>query len=81
MDLERQLADALPEGSGTGRLEDDFIRVAKAYGEWKGITYPAWREMGVVTSSAKEGRDRQSLRIAAADPFRSGLRRATGGWE
>ena len=47
MELERQLGDALPEGSGTRRLEDDFVRVAKAYGERKGITYRAWREMGV----------------------------------
>jgi hypothetical protein len=28
-------------------LEDDFVRIAKAYGERKGISHEAWRETGV----------------------------------
>ena len=32
---------------GHGRLEADFTAVAAAYGARKGITYRAWRELGV----------------------------------
>jgi hypothetical protein len=28
-------------------LEDDFVTTAKAYGQRKGISYAAWRELGV----------------------------------
>jgi hypothetical protein len=28
-------------------LEDDFVSTAKSYGERKGISYAAWRELGV----------------------------------
>ncbi len=28
-------------------LEDDFVSTARAYGERKGISYAAWRELGV----------------------------------
>ena len=28
-------------------LEGDFIKVAKTYGERKGISYASWREVGV----------------------------------
>ena len=30
-------------------LEKDFVRVAKAYGELTGVTYAAWRQVGVDT--------------------------------
>jgi hypothetical protein len=30
-------------------LEKDFVRVAKAYGEQTGVTYAAWRQVGVDT--------------------------------
>jgi hypothetical protein len=33
--------------------EDDFIGVAKMYGERKGISYAAWRELGVPASALK----------------------------
>ena len=70
MDLERQLADVLPERSGTGRLEDDFVRMAKAYGERKGITNRAWQEMGV---GPRELRNAGIVRAsgAATNPSRS----------
>jgi hypothetical protein len=28
-------------------LEDDFVSTAKSYGQRKGISYAAWRELGV----------------------------------
>ena len=37
-----------PDDPEIDRVEDDFVRVAKAYGEKKGISYQAWREMGVL---------------------------------
>lgn len=42
------------EVSGAGdelaKLEDAFVAVAASYGERKGITYSAWRELGVSAS-------------------------------
>lgn len=34
-------------------LEADFIRAAKGYGERKGISYAAWREVGVPAAVLK----------------------------
>lgn len=45
-DLEAELASS----SGTedlGVLEEAFVQVAKTYGERKGISYSAWRSVGV----------------------------------
>jgi hypothetical protein len=46
LDLEREL-----KGMGTSvdlpKLEEDFVKAAKAYSEAKGISYTAWRELGV----------------------------------
>lgn len=28
-------------------MEDEFVKVAARYGERKGITYTAWRELGI----------------------------------
>ena len=47
MDLERQLEAAQDGGGDLQALEAEFVRVARAYGERKGITYAAWREAGV----------------------------------
>ena len=47
MDLEHELAAA---GGGTDELEEleaGFIEVAAVYGERKGLTYEAWRPIGV----------------------------------
>jgi hypothetical protein len=35
-------------------LEDDFAAVAKGYSERKGITYAAWREIGVEPAVLKK---------------------------
>lgn len=45
-DLEAELARA-SSTSDLGTLERAFIKVAKAYGERKGIEYSAWRAAGV----------------------------------
>ena len=34
-------------------LEDGFVEAAKAYGDRKGISYAAWREVGVPTAVLK----------------------------
>lgn len=34
-------------------LESDFVRSAKGYGERKGISYAAWREVGVSAATLK----------------------------
>ena len=44
--LERELATG-DDGVDISVLEKDFIKVAKSYGERKGITYGAWRAVGV----------------------------------
>jgi hypothetical protein len=36
-----------PKAEDLGQLEDGFVKVAKAYGDSKGISYAAWREVGV----------------------------------
>jgi beta-xylosidase len=42
-------------------LETEFVKVAKSYGERNGITYSAWREIGVDPSILKKaGIDRHS---------------------
>lgn len=47
MDLERELAALDGDGVDMGELEADFVEVALAYSERKGITYEAWRSIGV----------------------------------
>src|SRR5215213_1577154 len=41
---ERESLDATVDLSG---LEDDFVSTARSYGQRKGISYAAWRELGV----------------------------------
>jgi hypothetical protein len=46
--LEAQLAGSVPGSQGhLRRLEEDFVRVAAAYGERHGMTYEHWRQTGV----------------------------------
>ena len=56
-------------------LEKQFIKVAKAYGERKGINYGTWRAAGVSAAVLPVGRD---LRAGpgAEQPFRRRFRRA-----
>lgn len=46
IDLERALS-APSETADISELEDDFVAVAVSYSGRKGITYSAWREVGV----------------------------------
>jgi len=46
MDLQRELATQGPTVD-LAALEGDFVKVARLYGERKGISYAAWREAGV----------------------------------
>jgi hypothetical protein len=46
IDLQKELAGAGEEMDLTS-LEESFVKVAKAYGERKGISYAVWREVGV----------------------------------
>lgn len=49
LDLEAELAAATTD-DGFADLEAEFVKVAKAYGERKGLTYEAWRRVGVESS-------------------------------
>jgi hypothetical protein len=46
LDLQAEL-DASDAGTDLAELETDFVAVAAVYGDRKGITYSAWRELGV----------------------------------
>lgn len=46
--LEVQLAESAPGSqANVAKLEDDFVRVAAAYGQRHGLTYEGWRQSGV----------------------------------
>jgi hypothetical protein len=47
MDLEREAATTGAKTGDAGEHEAAFIEVARSYGERKGITYDAWRSIGV----------------------------------
>ncbi len=53
MDLEQELAMASGDGDELEELEAGFIEVAAAYGERKGLTYQAWRSIGVAPGVLK----------------------------
>jgi hypothetical protein len=46
MNLQREL-DRLDAADDLTALERDFVKVAKGYAKRKGISYAAWRELGV----------------------------------
>lgn len=46
MDLEQELSSS-DEGVDIAELEDAFVAAAEPYGRRKGITYTAWRALGV----------------------------------
>lgn len=46
MDLERELK-VKKSSADISKLEGQFVKVAKAYSDRNGITYTAWREIGV----------------------------------
>ena len=46
MDLRQEL-EAMGTKVEMGSLEDDFVKVARTYSDRRGISYAAWREIGV----------------------------------
>ena len=46
MDLERELL-TIGDKVDMSDLEDEFVKVAKSYAASKGLSYAAWREIGV----------------------------------
>ncbi|MGI9578490.1 MAG: hypothetical protein ACR2OH_09845 [Microthrixaceae bacterium] len=52
LDLTAELAN-MESDSDIGELEKDFVSVAAAYSERKGISYAAWREVGVSAAVLK----------------------------
>jgi hypothetical protein len=52
MNLERE-AERLGQKVDLSALEEAFVNVAKGYSERKGITYGAWREVGVSSDVLK----------------------------
>lgn len=53
MDLQNELA-ANENKADLDGLEADFVQAAKGYSERKGISYAAWRELGVEASVLKK---------------------------
>lgn len=52
MDLEREL-DAMENKVDMTELEAEFVAAARGYSARKGITYAAWREIGVPAATLK----------------------------
>jgi hypothetical protein len=52
LDLEKELA-ATEDKVDLDALEKDFVAAAAGYGERKGISYDAWRELGVPATTLK----------------------------
>lgn len=52
IDLEEQLS-SVEDAPDEDALERDFIEAAREYSERKGISYSAWREVGVPASTLK----------------------------
>jgi hypothetical protein len=52
-DLEAELSTMDAEPVDTTALREAFVKVAKAYGERKGITYDTWRAVGVDAPTLK----------------------------
>lgn len=52
LDLQKELA-ASEETVDLDALESEFVAAAKGYGERKGISYDAWRELGVPATTLK----------------------------
>jgi len=53
LDLQQEL-ERLEAKVDLSGLERDFVRVAKPYSERKGISYAAWRELGVAPEVLKK---------------------------
>lgn len=67
-DLEAARAELRP-ATGPSALEREFVKVARRYGERRGIDYSIWREAGVpaaVLTKAKVPRTRRNGRKSTA---------------
>jgi hypothetical protein len=53
MDLQREL-EALQHKTDLSALETEFVKTAAKYSERKGISYAAWRELGVPADVLKK---------------------------
>jgi len=53
MDLTTELAN-MDNGIDLSSLESEFVKVAQGYSERQGISYAAWREVGVEASVLKK---------------------------
>jgi hypothetical protein len=53
MDLQQEL-ETMGKKVDMGSLEDDFVKVAVSYSARRGISYAAWREIGVDASVLKK---------------------------
>ena len=49
-DLEEELASMDGGGVDLTALEEEFVKAARAYSQRKGVSYAAWREVGVPAS-------------------------------
>lgn len=65
LDTEERLAE-MEEAPDLDSLERDFVEVAKDYSERKGITYTAWREIGVPASILRDAGIPRTRRTSAA---------------
>jgi hypothetical protein len=61
MDLEREIETVAAPVDLSG-LEKEFVKAAGAYSERKGISYAAWRELGVEAATLKAAGIRRSAR-------------------
>lgn len=52
MDLTKEL-DASQDPVDISAFEDDFVKNAKSYSDRKGISYAAWRELGIAPAVLK----------------------------
>ncbi|MEM9131840.1 MAG: hypothetical protein AAGE88_05835 [Actinomycetota bacterium] len=53
LDLSEEL-ERMDQGTDLNELEDEFVKVAKSYASRKGISYAAFREVGVPAAVLKE---------------------------
>jgi hypothetical protein len=53
MDLEQELG-TMDQKVDLSKLESEFVKTAKKYSERKGISYAAWRELGVSADTLKK---------------------------
>jgi hypothetical protein len=53
MDLQKEL-DTMGTTVDLSSLESDFVKTASKYAERKGISYAAWRELGVPADVLKK---------------------------